>query len=215
MISEHPRLFLGVISFIVGSLFAFGMFRLAGWFRLEDSFQTILVLSFGLICGLMSFSYLSLSKRISSVDFTCDRIRAQIELLEKKEVGSREKYDGKTDRLAQELARVRRIVGEPVMPSSVKDERMVSTRSDLRHVIGTIRKNAPEYLRILNCYDELTKAEGKEFIELNRLLDDFSLKTQVSREKADELFRELRRNLPQFITVQTDRRDNAYVRIRL
>jgi hypothetical protein len=191
------------------------MFVLAGWFRLEDSFQTILVLSFGFICSLISFSYLSLSERISSATDEWRRIEERIDLLKHDVVGSKETYEMKTDRLAQELSRIRRVVGEPVMPSSVEEEGKVSTRLDLRHVIGAIRKNAPEYLRILNCYDEMTKREGKEFVELDTLLDFFSLTTRVPREKADELFRELRRDLPQFITMQRDRRDNAYVRIRL
>lgn len=215
---EHGRalrVFMVIASFILGVISALGLLKFEELLRLQYDFPIILMLLFVLIAGLTSLSYLILKENASSLEFKQRDIKERIDMLAGRESETRAAYEMKLDQLSEELSEIRKTIGRSSIDEYVSEEgRMILTKSGLKELIKSIGENAPRYLGILECYASLRARKDDEFVELHELLEKFSSKERIPLSEANDLFIQLRKILPDFVAVQTDRRDKSYVRIR-
>lgn len=115
--------------------------------------------------------------------------------------------------LSLEVSNMRDSIGSfsKLLPSI---EPSVSEQYRLKDMIESVKKNANLFLHIVDTYDHLKMLKASEFVELRELMEMIVTAGDIPKNRADEAFDKFRRDFPEYVTIERDRRGTTFVRIR-
>jgi len=124
-----------------------------------------------------------------------------------------ERSESRIGSLNMEVLNMRESIGRfsKLLPSN---EPSIPEQYKLRNMIESVKKNANLFLLIVDTYDHLKMLKGGEFVELQELMEMIVRTRDVPRNKVGEVFDNFRRDFPEYVTMERDRRGTSFVRIR-